>query len=201
MRYLLSVSTLEPRKNYQSLIQAFNMLKERGDNGLADLKLVIVGNPGWKYDAILAAMRDVAARGELVHLENVPTEELRQLYAQAAALVFPSNYEGFGFPPLEAMQCGAPVIASNIAAHRWVLGDAALYCDPYDVASIAVAVERLLVGNESSALREQLVGRGYERVKLYEEKRCARKWLDLLDCAHGDLAAGTNIEAIAGKAA
>ena len=91
---------------------------------------MIVGSPGWKYEPILDAMRNLIERGELVHLEKVPSEEMRVLYTHAEAFVFPSNYEGFGFPPLEAMQCGAPVIASDIATHRWVLGDAALVLQP-----------------------------------------------------------------------
>jgi glycosyltransferase involved in cell wall biosynthesis len=193
--YILCVSTLEPRKNYPSLIQAFNMLKQRAGaaRALAELKLVIVGNLGWKYDAILDGMRDLVERGEVVHLENVPAEEMCDLYSAAAALVFPSNYEGFGFPPLEAMQCGTPVIASDIAAHRWVLGDAALYCNPYDAGAIAAAIERLLASGESTALRKELVKRGLDRVKLYEARRCAEKWLDLFGCSSDCSAAARGI--------
>ncbi|MEX0977535.1 MAG: glycosyltransferase family 1 protein, partial [Pirellulales bacterium] len=181
-RYLMCVSTLEPRKNYPMLMQAFNMLKDRlgGSGPLVDLKLIIVGNLGWKYAPIVEAMRPLTRRGELVHLENVPVEELRILYAHASAFVFPSNYEGFGFPPLEAMQCGTPVIASDIAAHRWVLGDAALYCSPYDARSLADVAERLLVSDESAALAKTLVERGQQRVKLYDAEHCSAKWLDLL---------------------
>jgi glycosyltransferase involved in cell wall biosynthesis len=181
-RYLLSVSTLEPRKNFTGLIQAFNMLKWRPgtDGALGQLKLVIVGSPGWKYEPILDAMRNLIERGELVHLEKVPSEEMRVLYTHAEAFVFPSNYEGFGFPPLEAMQCGTPVIASDIATHRWVLGDAALYCSPYDTASIASAIERLVASDEASSLRGQCVSRGYLRVQRYHVDRCADQWRELL---------------------
>ncbi|HEX3726767.1 MAG TPA: glycosyltransferase family 1 protein, partial [Pirellulales bacterium] len=126
-RYVMSVSTLEPRKNFVSLIAAFNLLKERARPGspLADLKLLIVGSPGWKFEPILSAMREPIQRGDLVHLEKVPTDELRVLYSHAQAFAFVSNYEGFGFPPLEAMQCGTPAIVSDISTHRWVVGDAA----------------------------------------------------------------------------
>jgi glycosyltransferase involved in cell wall biosynthesis len=187
-QYILSVSTLEPRKNLVGLIEAFNMLKRRSavGSGLANLKLLIVGSPGWKYEPILAAMRHLVEQGELVHLEKVPIEEARVLYTHAAAFVFPSNYEGFGFPPVEAMQCGAPVIASDISAHRWVLGDAALYCDPYDVTSIAAAIQRLVASGESAELRASLVARGHERIKLYDADRCCRAWVDLLHRLHED---------------
>lgn len=181
-RYIMCVSTLEPRKNFVDLIRAFNLLKGRATAGSAldDLKLVIVGSPGWKYEPILAAMRHLVERGDLLHLEKVPAEEMRVLYTHAAAFVFPSNYEGFGIPPLEAMQCGTPVIASDISTHRWVLGDAALYCNPYDVTAIAAAIERLVASRESIALREKLIARGRERVKLYDTDRCCGEWLELL---------------------
>ncbi len=181
-QYLMCVSTLEPRKNYVSLIQAFNAAKATSaiKQRAPELKLLIVGSPGWKYEPILSAMRDGVERGEILHLEQVSPDEIRSLYTHASAFVFPSNYEGFGHPPLEAMQCGTPVIASDIAAHRWVLGDAALYCNPYDVASIAAAIERLVASDDSTELRNELVSRGFQRVKLYSRERCARAWVELL---------------------
>lgn len=187
-RYVMCVSTLEPRKNFVSLIQAFNTLKGRAEPGsaLEALKLVIVGGRGWKYGPILEAMRHSVARGELLYLDSVPVDEMRILYTHAEALVYPSHYEGFGFPPLEAMQCGTPVIASDIAAHRWVLGDAALYCDPHDVASIAAAIERLVASGESTSLREKLVDRGHQRVGRYRVDRCAREWTELLHSLRED---------------
>jgi glycosyltransferase involved in cell wall biosynthesis len=181
-RYILSVATLEPRKNFVGLIRAFNALKVRSaaDARVRNLKLVIVGSPGWKYEPILAAMRDMIRRGQLIHLENVAAEELRLLYTHAEAFVFPSMGEGFGIPPLEAMRCETPVVASDVPAHRWVLGDAALYCDPYDVAAIASTIQRLVASDESDALRDELVARGRERTKLYSLERCSRQWRDLL---------------------
>jgi hypothetical protein len=181
-RYLMVVSTLEPRKNFVDLIQSFSALKRRPANRLrlSDLKLLIVGSPGWNYEPILAAMREPIERGALVHLEKVSADELRVLYTHAEALVFPSYSEGFGLPPLEAMRCDAPVIASDIAVHRWVLGDAALYCNPYDVTSIASAIERLVASDESVALRAELIARGRERLELYRTDRCSRQWSDLL---------------------
>jgi glycosyltransferase involved in cell wall biosynthesis len=180
-QYVMCVSTLEPRKNLISLIEAFNAARYRAavKRAIPNLKLVMVGSPGWKYEPILAAMRPLVARGDIVHLENVTSHELRVLYSHAESLVFPSHAEGFGIPPLEAMRCDTPVIASDIATHRWVLGDAALYCNSYDVDSIADSLERLLASEESPALRAELIGRGREQVKRYSNEHCAQSWLEL----------------------
>jgi hypothetical protein len=185
-RYLICVSTLEPRKNFVRLIEAFNMVRcqpavrER----VGRLKLVIVGSPGWKYEPILAAMREGIARGDVIHLERVSAPELRLLYTHAEAFILPSLAEGFGFPPLEAMQCDTPVIVSDIKEHRWVMGDAAVYCNPYDVASIAAAIERLVAGGETPALGPALIERGRRLVERYSIERCARQWRELLAGLH-----------------
>ena len=181
-RYIMSVSTLEPRKNFDGLMGAFKALRTRASlrQKLGDLKLLIVGSPGWRCESILKEMRELTARGELFHLEQVSTEELRILYSHAEALVFPSHAEGFGYPPLEAMRCGTPVVASDIPEHRWVLGDAATYCHSYDVPSIAAAIERLVASDDSEALRAELVARGFQRVQRFSFDNCREQWLDLL---------------------
>jgi glycosyltransferase involved in cell wall biosynthesis len=179
MRYIMTVSTLEPRKNFLGLIQAFNLLKANRSQG-PQPKLVIVGSPGWRYEPILAAMKPLVECGDVIHLERVKSEELRVLYTHADAFVFPSTAEGFGFPPLEAMSCDVPVIASDLPAHRWVLGDAAIYCNPIDPASIAAAIQRLLGAEEGPALRKQLIARGRTRVELFTLERCGAQWQDLL---------------------
>lgn len=182
-RYIMGVSTLEPRKNYPGLIEAYNAVRFRRSvaRSVPNLKLLIVGAPGWKQGPILDAMRELVARGDIIHLEGVTQDELRVLYSQAEALVFPSHAEGFGFPPLEAMQCDLPVIASDIPEHRWVLGDAALYCNSYDVNSIADAVEQLVASEEAPALRRELVARGRRRVERYTLDQCRDQWIDLLE--------------------
>ncbi len=151
----MGVSTLEPRKNFPGLIQAFNAVRfreamkrdasrsETADRGRARLE---VASRFWH------SMREFVGAGDVIHLEKVTAEELRVLYTHAEAFVFPSHAEGFGFPPVEAMQCDVPVIASDLAEHRWVMGDAALYCNSYDVTSIADAIERLLASEESTGL-------------------------------------------------
>jgi hypothetical protein len=181
-RYVLSVSTLEPRKNYIGLIQAFIEVKARAavTRAVPKLKLVIVGGPGWRSEPILAAMRPFIESGDVIHLENLAPDEMRVLYTHAEAFVFPSHAEGFGFPPLEAMQCDVPVIVSDVQEHRWVMGDAALYCNSYDTSSIADAIERLVAAESSLALRTELIARGRERVKRYSLERCSHEWVDLL---------------------
>ncbi len=181
-RYLMCVSTIEPRKNFTGLVQAFNNLRARASirRAVPDLKLIIVGGPGWKYEPILNTMREPIAAGHVIHLEKVTAEELRVLYTHAEAFVFPSSAEGFGFPPLEAMQCDLPVIASDLPEHRWVLGDAAMYCNAYDVNTIADAVEQLVASEEGPALRRELVARGRRRVERYSLDQCRDQWIDLL---------------------
>lgn len=181
-RYIMSVSTLEPRKNFLGLIEAYNAVRSREavKHSVPQLKLLIVGSPGWNYGPILSAMRPLVERGDLIHLEGVTSDELRALYTHAEAFVFPSHAEGFGFPPLEAMQCDTPVIASDLAEHRWVLGDAALYCNSYDVSSIADSIGRLLASPDSAALRQSLVARGRERVRRYDAASSSRRWLKVL---------------------
>ncbi len=181
-RYIMGVSTLEPRKNFTGLIQAFNAVRFRSSmrSTVPNLKLLIVGAPGWKFEPILAAMKELVARGDVIHLEAVTAEELRVLYSHAEAFVYPSHAEGFGFPPLEAMQCEVPVIASDLPEHRWVLDDAALYCNSYDVGSIADAIERLVASEEAPALRAELVEKGRQRIEQYTLDRCRDQWLELL---------------------
>jgi glycosyltransferase involved in cell wall biosynthesis len=192
-RYVMCVSTLEPRKNFVGLIRAFETARALPSvrQRIGDLKLLVVGSPGWKYEPIMRMMQGPARRGELIHLEHVSAEELRALYTHAEAFVFPSQAEGFGFPPLEALQCGTPAIVSDIPAHRWVMGDAALYCNPYDTASICAAIVRLVASDEAAVLRAQLVERGQRRLELYSLARCRDLWASLL-CELGQPAAGAS---------
>jgi glycosyltransferase involved in cell wall biosynthesis len=174
--YLLMVSTIEPRKNHAALVRAFELALARHPS---DLRLMIVGAPGWNFTEAFQAMAPLIRRGRLVHLENVPLAELRVLYSHAEAVVFPSLYEGFGYSPLEAMCCGAPVIASDIAAHRTTYGDAVLYCDPYQIESIASAIERLCLADDDT-LRSDLIARGEQRARRFRVRAMTAPWQALL---------------------
>lgn len=172
-RYLVMAATIEPRKNHVLLVRAFERLRARHPE--EQLKLVIVGRPGWKFDEATTAMSPLVRSGRIEHLIDVPTSELRVLYSHAAALVFPSLYEGFGYGPLEAMCCRTPAVVSDIAAHRWAYGDAALYFDPYSVDSLVEALERLLYA-PADGLRAQLITAGVERVKRYSIAAVGQAW-------------------------
>jgi glycosyltransferase involved in cell wall biosynthesis len=179
--YILMAATLDPRKNHVAVVRAFEQLIARHQT---DLRLVIVGNAGWKSTEAIRAMAPLIAQERLFHLQNVTQAEMRLLYSHARALVFPSLYEGFGYPPLEAMSCGTPAVISDIAAHRWACGDAALYCDPYRVQSLVEALERLLFSGDES-LRHTLVERGFACVRQYSASAIGPKWLQLFDDLRG----------------
>lgn len=162
--YLLSLATLEPRKNIDHLIRCFVQLVEAGELP-NDLNLVLVGTKGWKIDALLAEVaKNERIRSRLVFTGFVPDGDLAPLYAGALAFVYPSLYEGFGLPPLEAMQCGLPVITSNVSSLPEVVGDAALTVPPTDVAALCAAL--LLVVN-SGAVRAGLSAKALARAKLF----------------------------------
>ncbi len=175
-RYIMGLSTIEPRKNFEGLILAWQRVRRECD---PNLKLVIVGRPGWRYDNVLAAMRPHVLDGGLLHLQDLTVAETRALYARAACFVSPSYAEGFGYPPLEALQCGTPPVLSDIAAHRWVCGDAALYCDPYDPDDIADKIRRLVAGDGAPAARDALLRAAPAVLKRYSADTIASQWEEL----------------------
>ena len=176
--YILAVSTLEPRKNYANLIRAWEQVVARSRR---DLKLIIVANPGWRFESIIPAMKPRVAAGDLWHLQNLTSAELQSLYRQAACVVFPSFAEGFGFPPIEAMMQGTPAVVSDLPVHRWVMQDAVLYADPYNVQMLAEQIERLIYGPEADGLRAEL-RRNAERVLArYDRQAIEDQWCSLFD--------------------
>jgi glycosyltransferase involved in cell wall biosynthesis len=169
-RYLLFVSTIEPRKNLGVLLDAFARLHERG---AYDGSLVVVGKIGWKAERIAKRLR---AAG-VVHLDYLPPEQLASVYANAELFVFPSIYEGFGFPLLEAMALGVPSIAARSSSLPEVGGDAALYFDPADARELETTIERVL-GDD--ALRADLIARGRAQAARFRWSDAAAKTLDVL---------------------
>lgn len=158
-RFILSVGTLEPGKNREVLLLALDILRRRGVSRV----LVIAGGRGWGPSASRLPP-------SIVHLGYVPDADLPALYSLADVFVFPSWLEGFGLPPLEALACGTPTVASPRPAMPEVLGDAVLYADPRDPATWADAIERAAT---DSALREVLVARGLARAAGYSWRRAA----------------------------
>ncbi len=168
---LLGVGTLEPRKNHLGLIKAFYQAQKQ-KNGPA--MLAIAGGPGWLYEETRELVAQLKLERKVRFLGRVTDLELVTLYSMADVFAFPSFFEGFGIPPLEAMACGAPVITSNTSSLPEVVGDAALLIDPGDVNALAQAILRIL-GNEQ--LRTELVKKGYQRVQQYTWATSARKVL------------------------
>lgn len=174
--YLLMVSTLEPRKNHKLLISAWQRLTYKS---LPQLKLVLVGNKGWDSEETQALMKPWVKRGKILHLENVPKEELRVLYHHASATICPSLAEGFDYSGIESMRCGGLVIASDILVHREVFRQGAAYFNPYSIDDAVMTIERIL---STSALeeREELRKAAKKISKCYTAKKIIPQWQQLL---------------------
>lgn len=167
--YLLFLGTLEPRKNLPRLLDALTSLPERVG------PLVLAGAPGWGTEELQPRLDALTRRGRIRPLGYVPPSLRVPLLTGARMLVFPSLYEGFGWPPLEAMACGTPVVTSNVSALPEVVGDAALLIDPLDVEGLAGAIGRLW---EDAALRDDLRARGLARARTFTWDVTARLTLE-----------------------
>jgi len=181
--YVLYVGTLHPRKNLLRLIEAFSILNSPISNlqspiSIPDLQLVIAGKKGWLYDEIFDRVKSLGLAGRVILTGYVPDADLPALLSGARSFVFPSLHEGFGFPVLEAMSCGVPVICSNSSSLPEVAGDAALLIDPLDTTALAEALARLLA---DESLRVSLVARGYEQARRFSWERAARQVLSIIE--------------------
>ncbi len=179
-RYLLYVGTLQPRKNLARLIAAFARLAAA--NG-GDLQLVLAGRQGWLYDDLANQVNRLGLAGRVHFPGYVADQDLAALYSGALAFVFPSLYEGFGMPVLEAQSCGVPVMTSSNSSLPEVAGDAALLVDPHDVEAIAAAMARLA---SDPALRAELAARGLRNVRRFSGEKCARETLAVLEQVAGE---------------
>jgi glycosyltransferase involved in cell wall biosynthesis len=168
-RVVLYAGNIKPHKNLDRLIAAFGLLKQRP--GHEDLKLLIIGDEIRKYPSLRRRVEAAGVRQDVRFFGFVPDQTLAALYRLASVFAFPSLYEGFGLPPLEAMACGTPVVTSNVSSIPEVVGDAAVQVDPYDTAAIAGGLERVLA---DPALRATLVARGHERVQHFSWERSVR---------------------------
>lgn len=167
--YLLFVSTIEPRKNINALISAFNYLKQYHK---IDHHLVLIGQKGWHYEPIFAAIEASPWKDQIHHLNYLSDELVALFYAKADAFVYPSHYEGFGLPVLEAMTLGAPVITSNTSSLPEVAGDAAILINPDDSMQLAEAILQVI---SDSKLSKELVEKGKERAQLFSWERTAKE--------------------------
>jgi len=169
--YILTVGTLEPRKNMIRLLQAFALLRQSGFS----YQLVHAGPRGWLFDDILAEVDRLQLQDSVRFLGRVSLEDLVGLYNAATVLVYPSLYEGFGLPVLEAMACGCPVVTSNTSSLPEVVGEAGIMVDPYDVQQLMDAIQKVL---EDKALAQDMRQQGLERASLFSWQRCAQETLD-----------------------
>lgn len=165
---ILYFGTIEPRKNLIGLIKAFRLIKKPG------LKLVLAGSMGWLYKDIL---KEAAGDSDIVFTGFVKEEDKSALYRSASLFVYPSFFEGFGFPPLEAMACGVPTIVSHNSSLPEVVGDAALMADPYNIDEMAWLMNEAL---NNVRLREELKKRGLAQAKKFSWEKCARETLSVL---------------------
>lgn len=168
--YVLSVGTVQPRKNYERLVEAFHRL------GCADIKLVIAGGKGWLDDPLYQRIDALKLRDRVVMAGFVDDADLPAIYSGAHVFAFPSLYEGFGLPPLEAMACGLPVVSSNTSSLPEVVGDAALCVDPYSVDEIAEALRHAI---EDSSIRQALIDKGYRRARQFTWQSAAHQLREL----------------------
>jgi glycosyltransferase involved in cell wall biosynthesis len=172
--YILFVGTIEPRKNIARLVQAFARLKRAG----YPHKLVLVGQPGWHFEPIYAEIEQQGVKRDVILTGYVPLEDLPVLYSAAESMAFPSLYEGFGLPVLEAMACGTPVVTSASSSLAEVAGGTALLVDPFSIEQITDALARL---HDDPQLAGDLAVRGMARAARFTWANAARATLDLYD--------------------
>ena len=173
--YILFVGTLEPRKNLQLLVKALPLLGP-------DIPLLFTGWSGWGDRAWWEEVKRMGLQNRVILTGYIDEDTLACLYGGASAFVYPSIYEGFGLPVLEAMACGCPVLCTNCASLPEVAGDAAVLIDPYDPEALAHSLERVI---HDSALRDRLVDAGTERAKLFSWKKTASETLEVFKIAAG----------------
>lgn len=173
-RFILALATLEPRKNHRSIIEAYEAYRdETGDN----ITLVIGGGSGWKSSALKRATKRSKYAQQIHLLGYVDEQQKTSLFTQAQLFVFPSFYEGFGLPVLEAMAAGCPVIVSHSSSLPELVGAAGILIDPYNVNDLTVAIKQVL---NSESLRQMLCAKGRLRAEAFSWERTAQQTLEAL---------------------
>lgn len=164
--FILFIGNLEPRKNIPNLIRAFSQSKKNSP----DLELVIVGRKGWMFDEIFSTVKELCIENSVKFLDFIPHEDLPALYNGARIFVYVPFYEGFGLPVLEAMQCGAPVITSNISSLPEIVGKGGIMVDPQDVRDLAEKISLLL---SDDYLRQKNIQYNLIRCQQFSWEKCA----------------------------
>mgnify|MGYP000350118574 CR=1 FL=1 len=171
--FILFVGSIEPRKNLITLLKAYTKLCSKDKD---NTPLVLVGFKGWENKEIMKLIDK--EKSHIKYLGYVEDEELPHVYNLASMFVFPTHYEGFGIPPIEAFACGTPVIVSNVASLPEVCSDAALYINPNDEDDLKDKIETLLNDN---TLQKELIKKGLEKVKEYSWEKAAKKHLEIFN--------------------
>lgn len=164
--FILYLGTLEPRKNIERLIKGFNKTKKN------NIKLVIAGGKGWLYDDVFKLVKKLNLEEKVIFTGYIDEKDIVLLYNAATLFVYPSLYEGFGLPPLEAMACGTPVITSNLSSLPEVVGDAAITVNPNNVKDLIEAIDKVLNNKE---LQRKMIQKGLKRANKFTWKNTARE--------------------------
>ena len=171
-KFILYLGTLEPRKNVEGIISAFEQITDSG------YSLVIGGGKGWLYRKIYKKASRSSAKDKIKFIDYVDPADRSALYQLADLFIWPSFYEGFGFPPLEAMSVGCPVITSTNSSLPEVVGDAAILVDPYNVKEITSAMNQILIDDQ---LRQNLINKSYQQVKKFDWQNTAKEILNIFE--------------------
>jgi glycosyltransferase involved in cell wall biosynthesis len=175
-KFILYLGTLEPRKNIEGIIEAFNLAKSRNDN-LKNLNLIIAGTKGWKYKRIFQLAENSPFKNQIRFIGYVPEDHKPYLYNLAQLFIFPSFYEGFGLPVLEAQACGLPVIAAINSSFPEVLEDSAILINPDSLTEISQAINQIISNPE---LQQGLINKGLQNSQRFSWHKCAQETLDYL---------------------
>lgn len=173
--YILYIGTLEPRKNITNLLRAYALLSRWSRE---QYPLVLAGGMGWLMEGLDTEIAKLGIQSTTIKTGYVPREDLPSLYSGATVFVYPSLYEGFGLPPLEAMACGTPVITSNVSSLPEVVGEAGIQVPPEDVERLSEEIESLLGDDQR---RTFLIQKGLERAKQFTWEKCAGMTLEVYD--------------------
>lgn len=166
--FILFVGALEPKKNVSNLIKAFNLCLQEEPK----LKLVIAGKKSWKYEKIFSTIKELNLESKVIYLDFVPYNELPYLYSSAEIFVFPSKYEGFGFPPLEAMKCGTPVIVSNCSSLPEIVGSEGLMINPDDICELSNMILNVITDPDFKRKKTDYY---LKRAELFTWERCIKE--------------------------
>lgn len=179
--YLLYLGAFEPRKNIEALIKAFSLIKKSPD--FKEYKLVLVGKPGWHANRLVKLAHATAHRNDIVFLTNITDQERIFVYNGARVFIYPSFFEGFGFPPIEAQACGVPVVYGDRAALPEIIGTSGVPTDPWNISQLAQTIVQIDTNNE---LRNQLIEKGLINSKRFTWATAATQTLNIITDTHAN---------------